>query len=121
MTKSRKILIGIGVIWPFLYFAFFLIVILVTVLSVRDNPDSMPSTFPTVFFVIMPLHFLTIFLILGMTIFFIVNLFKNPNIPEDKRVVWAILLFLFGLFTMPVYWYLYIWKEPEAEFDGLTM
>ena len=52
--------------------------------------------------------------ILALTVFYIVNVFKNNRIENDKKVLWAIVLFMGNMIAMPIYWYIYIWKEPPV-------
>jgi hypothetical protein len=69
---------------------------------------------PLPFLVIFPVHLLTMFVILGLTIFYIVDVFRNERVEKDKKVLWAVVLFLGNMIAMPIYWYLYIWKQGPA-------
>ncbi len=43
-------------------------------------------------------------------------LFKTDVVPQDKKALWAVVLFLGNMISMPIFWYLYIWtklKEKE--------
>jgi EamA domain-containing membrane protein RarD len=42
-------------------------------------------------------------------------LFKTERVPTDKKTLWAVVLFLGNMLAMPVFWYLYVWREPESE------
>jgi hypothetical protein len=53
---------------------------------------------------------LWIFILLGI---YVVNVFKNDHVSKDKKALWAVVLFLGNVIAMPVYWYLYIWKEDD--------
>ncbi len=53
----------------------------------------------------------TIFYIFGLLVFYIYNLFKNENVKSDQKVLWALVLFMGNMMAMPIYWYLYIWRE----------
>jgi len=46
---------------------------------------------------------------------YIKNVFKNERISQDKKALWVVVLFLGGFVAMPIYWYLYIWKEPKQK------
>ena len=59
-------------------------------------------------------HMLTIFLIMGLTPLYIILAVKNGRLDETTRIIWVVLLCMLGFFAMPVYWYLYIWREPRA-------
>jgi hypothetical protein len=44
-----------------------------------------------------------------------VNVFRNDRVDKDKKVLWAVVLFMGNMIAMPIYWYLYIWREvPTA-------
>ena len=44
---------------------------------------------------------------------YIRDVFKNDKVAQDKKALWAVVLFMGGVIAMPIYWYFYIWKEPE--------
>jgi hypothetical protein len=35
-------------------------------------------------------------------------------VPNDKKALWAAVLFFGNMVALPVYWYLYIWREPPS-------
>jgi hypothetical protein len=37
-------------------------------------------------------------------------LFKTDTVPKDKKALWAVVLFLGNMISMPIFWYLYVWK-----------
>jgi len=49
-----------------------------------------------------------------MIIIYIIHIFKTEKVPQDKKALWAVVIFLGNMIAMPIYWYLYIWKQ-EAE------
>jgi hypothetical protein len=51
---------------------------------------------------------------LGLLVFYIINVFNKEAIRDTMKILWVILLIFGGPISMPIYWYLYIWKEPEA-------
>ncbi len=69
---------------------------------------------PIAFAVIFALHFLTMLFILALTIFYIVDIFRNNRVEKDKKALWAIVIFMGNAIAMPIYWYLYIWKEANV-------
>ncbi len=38
---------------------------------------------------------------------------KKKNIQEDKKILWFFLIFLGNIIAMIIYWYLFIWSEPD--------
>jgi hypothetical protein len=116
MKKSIKILLGLATLWPFLYMILFFLFIFLSILFMpgRGGGESGPPFF---FVVFIALHLLTMLWIMGLTVFYIVNVFRNDRVDKDKKVLWAVVIFLGNMIAMPIYWYLYIWKEVPA--DGL--
>lgn len=35
-----------------------------------------------------------LFLIMGLTVFYMVNVFRNDRVEKDKKVLWAVVLFM---------------------------
>lgn len=113
MSKGKAITLGIFTIWPFLYMIIFMSSIFgMMMLGFAGNtPSSEP---PFIMMVILPLHFFTMFEIFVLIVIYIINVFKTERVPQDKKALWAVVLFLGNLISMPIYWYLYIWKqEPK--------
>ena len=48
-----------------------------------------------------------------MLIFYIGHVLKSNRVPQCKKTLWGWVLFFGNIYVIPVYWYLYIWKEPE--------
>ena len=118
LKRSTKILLGVATIWPLIYIFIFMAVIFGMMAFSFGGPPPDPSFGPIfgigfmAFFVV---HFLTIMLGFGMTIFYIIHAIKNENLQSDWKAIWAVLFFIAGMFAEPVYWYLQIWKAPDAE------
>lgn len=111
MSKTVKLLLGITTFWPAAYMILFSAFIVSTILS-GFAPGS-------AFAVIFALHMVTMLLIAALTVFYIVNVFRNDRVDKDKKALWAIVLFLGNVIAMPVYWYIYFWKtEPELPTFG---
>ena len=113
MKKWAKILLGVATLWPVLYMFIFFMFIFSMVLFMPDQ--SAGEGPPTWFFIIFPLHILTMLWIFGLTIFYILNIFKNDRVDQDKKALWAVVIFFGNMFAMPVYWYLYIWREAGVD------
>jgi hypothetical protein len=115
MKRSNKILLGAATFWPPLYiFLFLAFVIAIMVLSNGGPPGGPEDMLAGILFVVVfALHMLTIFGSLGLTVYYLIHAIKRKDLKDEMKAVWAVLFFFFGMFTQPVYWYLYIWKEPE--------
>ena len=78
------------------------------------------STTNTFFVILGGLTFLSI---PSLWIFYIINVYRNNGVAQNKKALWALLLF-FGSFTIfPCYWYLHIWHDTkeatENENEGI--
>jgi hypothetical protein len=52
---------------------------------------------------------------MGLIPFYIVLVVKSDRLDETMRIVWVVLICMLGMFAMPVYWYLYVWRNgPPA-------
>jgi hypothetical protein len=115
MSKFSKILLAIATVWPFFYMIiFFVFALSMIFLAPRAGGEGGPALFMIIF----PLHLLTMLLIMGLTVFYIVNVFKNERVEKDKKVLWAVVLFMGNMIAMPIYWYLYIWSEEKRPSVG---
>src|SRR6185369_4576249 len=110
MEKPGKVALGAATLWPFLYMVIFFGFIFSSILF---SPGTGPG-FSAMFAVIFALHIFTMLLIMGLSIFYIVDVFRNNRVDKDKKALWAVVIFLGNMIAMPIYWYLYIWKEAAV-------
>lgn len=118
MKKPAKILLLIATIWPFIYGIIFFVIMLSTFSSMPMNGRTDLGAIDNLFRVILPLHLLTMLDVLSLTIFYMVNVFRNDRVAKDKKALWAAVIFLGNVIAMPVYWYYYIWQEENDSHDG---
>jgi len=112
MEKPGKVALGAATLWPFLYMVIFFGFIFSSILFLPG--DGGPGGFPAAFAVLFALHIFTMLLIMGLSIFYIVDVFRNNRVDKDKKALWAVVIFLGNMIAMPIYWYLYIWKEAAV-------
>lgn len=119
MSRTTKILLGIATAWPIVYMGLFMAFMFgsffFTFMTEMHHSGAGPEAFPIAFVVLFALHFLTMLWILGLLVFYILHVFQTNRVPKDQKALWAVVLFLGGPLAMPVYWYLYIWREPRPE------
>ena len=119
MKKPTKILVDIATLWPFIYMVLFMLFMLSAFFFISSPGGN--DTAPWPFLIIFPLHILTMLAIMALTVFYMVNVFRNDRVDKDKKVLWAVVLFMGNMIAMPIYWYLYIWKEPDVTSTPLPL
>lgn len=110
MSKTLKLLLGLVTLWPFAYLILFFITIFSTFLFMGGQGNGPPPLIALIF----PLHLLTMLIVMALMVFYIVDVFRNNQVEKDKKVLWAVVLFMGNMIAMPVYWYIYIWKAIPA-------
>src|SRR5437764_13431614 len=95
LKRSTKVCLGIGTIWPVVYIFIFFVAIF-TMIALSPSPGESPTNpiFPIGFIAIFIVHMVTIFMSLGLTIFYIVHAVKNARLDNNMRIVWIVLFFL---------------------------
>jgi hypothetical protein len=110
-SRPVTILIGFLTLLPIIYFIFFFILMFSAFASVgatsgKGAPFDM-------FRYIFPLHLGAMLLMVVLMAVYIVHAFRTDRIPDDRRVVWVIILFMGNMIAFPIYWYLYLWRAPS--------
>ncbi len=110
MRRSIKLALGLLSLWPAFYILCFVLVMALAISSgfAGEEPQLMEKHF----FVMFAIHVATMLEILGLTIFYIIYIFKSDHVPKDKKALWAVVVFLGHMIAMPIFWYLYVWREP---------
>jgi hypothetical protein len=114
LNKPLAILIGLFTIWPFVYILLFMGFLVVAAWSIAQQAHQhhpQPGFFPYIF---IP-HIATMLLMFILMAFYIVHVFKNPGMKDDRRVLWAVVLFMGLPFSAPVYWWLFIWRPTRSD------
>jgi hypothetical protein len=113
LNRPVALLVALLTLAPWGYFVFFFSHVMATFSTfpnATQPPDHVFQDFNTIF----RLHMMAMALILLLMAFYIVHLFRTDRVPNDKKALWAVVLFLGSLLAMPVYWYLYIWPKANG-------
>lgn len=113
IRKPLALLMGVVTLWPIVYMVIFMAFALGAVLPATtgaQNRDFIESSFSYLFVA----HAGTMLGMFGLLAFYIVHVFKNSAFKDDRRLLWAAVLFMGGPLSMPVYWWLYVWKGAGA-------
>ena len=112
LTKAKKIFLGVLTLWPIIYIIMFMLIIFSTVFLSSQGFQAEGAKF---FFIIFILHFFTILYSFGLIGFYIYYIFKTDRVPKDKKALWAAIIFLANIVVMPIFWFLYIWRDSKNE------
>jgi hypothetical protein len=107
----NRTLLGALTLWPLLYLVFFFIVVGIATIQGDGDPDDAGFLIP--FGVLMGLHIGTMLLIIALMIVYIRDAYSNPRVDDNKRTFWAIVLFMGNMIAMPIYWWVYLRREPD--------
>jgi len=111
MTKPKAIVLAAFTLWPVLYMFLFLVIMFSQFMMFSTTPPA--NEMPLALKIIFPLHFFTMLEIAVMIAIYIRHIFKSDAVAQDKKALWAVVIFLGNMIAMPVYWYLYIWKKID--------
>lgn len=112
IPRFWALIIGLVTIWPVVYMIVFMASFSFLFLRMASEPaqDSAQDAFRY----LMVAHFATMLVMIGLLVFYIVHLFKNVYVKDDRRVLWGLVLFMGAPVAMPVYWWVYLWHIPAS-------
>lgn len=108
-STPARLLVGLLTVLPFVYLAWFL--------TTMSSPSVFASRadFDHLFRIHMFASF-GIFALIGCSIIY---LFRTQRVPQSKKALWAVVLFLGNMMALPVFWYIYIrpaqWPQQHAD------
>lgn len=120
INKPVKILIGFltvfAVIFPFFIIPIFMMSFMFSSGFPFFDPQSVPNPneiqfMLPVMMVSFPLMMCYSFVQLGLQIFYVIHVIKNTAINDAYRILFAIGTFMLPYVAMPVYFFLYVWKD----------
>ncbi|SHJ79469.1 hypothetical protein SAMN02745165_03204 [Malonomonas rubra DSM 5091] len=108
LKKPIKIIIGLLTAWPIIYFIFFMF----AMFSVSDESKGniLHNNFDTFF----NLHLITILMGWALIGFYIWFLFKSDRVPQEKKSLWGIVLFMGNVLAFPFFFFIYVWPEKAS-------
>ena len=115
ISKPLAIVIGLFTIWPIIYMLLFMGVFVITALTIFQQAHQQHAPGPGFLSYIVIPHIATILLMFALMAFYIVHVFKNAALKDDRRALWAVVLFMGLPFSAPVYWWLFIWRPARDD------
>ncbi len=113
MRTPAKVLLGAATLCPLGFLAFMHVFSLMLFATIRRSPETLVKAGSSPLQLLFPITGLNVLVVLALLIFYVRDLFRNPGVREDRRVLWAVLLFCGGPISMPIYSYLYIWNRKS--------
>lgn len=86
----------------------------------ETGQPAVSPAFPIGIVIFFGAHMITILLIMALMPLYIILAVKSDRIDQTMRIVWVVLICMVGMFAMPVYWYLCIWREPPVSLASGT-
>lgn len=87
----------------------------------EESDRAVPTIFPIGFIGLFVVHLFTILLIMALMAFYIVQVVRTDRLDQTMKILWTVLICMVGMGAMPVYWYLYIWREPATASPAATL
>jgi hypothetical protein len=117
LGRPAKILVGALSLWPLVYMFVFIAFMfgMVFFIDQAASNGSHQQGPPAAFMLLFAVHMGTILMMFGLIAFYMVYLFKSDRVAQDKKALWAVVLFLGGMIAMPVFFYLYIWPDAPRQ------
>jgi hypothetical protein len=66
------------------------------------------------------LHLANMLLMFALLIAYMVYLFKTKHVANDKKALWAVVLFMGNFVSMPIFWFLYGWRPLKNGKTGAS-
>lgn len=118
LSKPKKYLLFSLWLWFWLYIPAFMLYVFSMIewmQSAKHGHDS-EQVFLSSFAIVFVVHFATIISVLAQCIFYIWHIItKNPALSQNGKVLWALVMFMFNTFVIPIYWWMYIRTAPETQ------
>jgi hypothetical protein len=115
LGRPVKLLIGALTLWPFVYlvlfFAFSFASFFIMAGHAGGAEASHSAGAPIAFAVLFIAHLGTMLMMLALIAFYIVYLFKTDRVRQDKKALWAVVLFLGNMLAIPVFFWIYVWPD----------
>jgi hypothetical protein len=108
-SKTIALAVGVASTWPLVYMVIFMFMFSL----LAGDGAGRADTFEWLFIC----HTGTMLLMMALLVFYIRDVFRNSALRDEKRTLWAVVLFMGAPIAMPVYWWHYVWQPSVASSD----
>lgn len=107
MSRPALFVLGLATFWPPIYIVLFIGVI---GLGIAGGGQVMDRIFP----VVGVLHVLTMLEMVALTVFYGVNVFQEPALQGDRKILWMVIVLLGGFIGQAFYYVAWLVKRHPA-------
>ena len=124
LSKPVRILVGVATFWYALYLLLTIVSIVLffgyvflALLAGGETVSNLGSLFRQILSLefMLPIHVCSLFLEVGLLIFYLVQTIKNTKASDSMRIVLGLGHLFLPFVAMPIYYYLYIWNENPPD------
>jgi hypothetical protein len=124
LSKPVRIIIGIATLWYALYLLLTMVGILLffgyvflSLIAGGESVTNLPGLFREILSLefMIPIHVCSLSLEVGLLIFYLIHTIKNTKASDALRIALGLGHLFLPFVAMPVYYYLYIWREHPPE------
>lgn len=116
--KTNKMLYGLLAFTPLIMIAIIFVFMGMMIYEMISNPDAMlyrePEDLPYYGEMMIASTVAGVVGLIGL-VMYVMHCLNNTYIPEDKRIIWIVLLVFLNTIGMMVYYFKWIAKEPEVD------
>lgn len=117
MSRLRVLALGVLTLLQLVLFAGYMALFASVMASLLLHPPTRGEGLPRHFDAMFGVGCLFTVVVFALSAFYAVHAMRNPRLPPARRPLWLGLIFLGAPLAMPVYWYLYLWREAAAGQD----
>lgn len=124
LSKPLRILVGLATFWYALYLlltiggiVLFFGYVFVSLLAGGESVSNLRIVFTEILSLefMLPLHLCSLSLEVVLLIFYLIHTIKNTKASDSMRILLGLGHLFLPFFAMPIYYYLYIWREHPPE------
>jgi hypothetical protein len=124
LSKPVKTLVGLATFWYTLYLlltiAGMVVIfgyVFVSLMAGDQSVADLQRLFTQILSleIMLPIHLCSLFLEVGLLIFYLVHTIKNIKASDSMRIALGLGHLFLPFVAMPIYYYLYIWRDHPPE------
>jgi len=114
VNRRQRILLGIATAWPFAYGILFAVFAMPYLDAANAGSEAAKDYLIQKFIPAMLLpHTLALACLGSLVLYYIYYILKMPGVRAFSKIIWVFLLFFGHMLVIPVFWYLFIWRDSK--------